>query len=145
MSGGWGFTAYGRDQYGNVNRDDYSPPVPYNIEPRFSLSVPVDNATNVALTQALKFEVYSFRSYIDLSNIAVTISEDGGTTYATAYIYPTSYAPYSVRFARPDGQRLWVYVTKSTNWSYQKEIVIRFTGHDEFNQQASKTTPVKWS
>ena len=142
--GGYGFTAFGRDQYGNINRDAYTGDS-YDIEPRFGLSVPLDGYHGAPVTQALKFEVYAFRSCVDMLFVKVEISENGGVSYVTAYENGTVYSPYSVRYCRPDGQRIWLYVVKSVGtWPYGREIIIRFTGADEFGKQATKNAVVRW-
>jgi len=134
-SGGYGFTAHGRNQYGNARSD---------IEPRFSTSFPADNLRNVPLNQYIKFEVYCFSSYIAFENTTIEISTNGGSSFVTAYDGSTFLAPFSGRIQRPDGQRIWIYIFNSVLWPIQEEIIVRFSGYDEFNQEATKEIPVKW-
>jgi hypothetical protein len=134
-SGGYGFTAYGRNQYGNARS---------TVEPRFSESLPPDNLRNVPTNQILKFEVYCFSSYIDLNNIVIEISENGGSSFVVAYDGSSFLAPFSGRLQRPDGQRIWIYIVNAVLWPIQEEIIVRFSGYDEFDQEATKEIPVKW-
>ncbi len=133
--GGYGFTTHGHSQYGNARSD---------IEPRFSFSSPPDNLRNVSIISPIKFEVYCYSSYIDMADMLIEISEDGGTTYATAYDGSTFLAPFSGRIQRPDGSRIWIYIFNSAPWPPQEEMVVRFSGYDEFNQEATKEIPVEW-
>jgi hypothetical protein len=134
--GGYGLDPYGRSQYGSASSD---------INPRFEGSIPNDGQHNVPLTQALKFTTYCFSSFIDIENIVVSISEDGGGTFAVAFNGTAFFAPYSGAVRRPDGQRIVFYIQRTGDWPAGKKIVVRFAGADEYGNPASKTLPKKWA
>jgi hypothetical protein len=136
IRGGYGLDAYGRHQYGNRSSD---------VEPRFELSVPLDGQHNVPVTQALKFATYYFSSFSDTSNILVYISENAGSTFVLAFDGTTFQAPYAGRIRRVTGQRLTCYITKTTNWTVNQKIVVRFVGADDFGNEATKIAPKKWT
>lgn len=138
--GGYGFVAHGRSQYGAASSE---------IEPRFNyISVPGDNQHNVPVDHAwLTFELYFFSSFIVTEkgpqiDFDFEISEDGGLVYTSIYAGASPYE-YSVVFK--DGQTIWVKVRKTTgNWPARSKIMIRTILHDEFEQAAVKTYPVRW-
>lgn len=135
LRGGYGISALGRSEYGNAKSD---------IEPRFSASIPLDGQLRVPVNQVVKFEVYGYSSVIDIPNIRLEISENGGASYSPAFDGTNFLSPYTGKIRRPDGQRLWIYISKTGNWSIRAEIIIRFTGTDEYGQEATRTVPVKW-
>jgi len=134
--GGYGLDAYGRHQYGNAASA---------VEPRFESSTPNDGQHNVLVTQALKFTTYCFSSFVEIPNIRVQVSEDGGGTFVLAFDGSAFLPPYAGRMCRADGQRIVCYLRKMGNWPPNKKIVVRFSGADEFGQEASKVSPRKWA
>jgi hypothetical protein len=134
--GAWGLVPYGRSQYGSKASD---------VEPRFETSIPNDGQHNVPVTQALKFTTYCFSSFVEIENIRLEISEDGGGTYAPAFDGISFVPPYSGRVRRPDGQRITFYIVKASDWPPHEHVLIRFSGADEFEQEATKVPTVKWA
>lgn len=135
-AGGYGLDAYGRHQYGNAASV---------VEPRFESSTPNDGQHNVPVAQALKFTTYCFSSFLDIPNVRVYVSEDGGATFVLAFDGTAFLLPYAGRMRRADGQRLVCYLRKLGNWAANKKIVIRLGGADEFGNEASKVFPRKWA
>lgn len=135
--GGNGISPYGRAAYGNVKSD---------IEPRFFSSIPLDNQTSVHGATILYFTTYCFSSWIEDRTMRVEISEDGGVTYNT--IYYTAFAPpyngLHSKWYRLDSHQIRFVIEKNGKWNANSQIVIRFTGTDEFGQEATKTIPVTW-
>jgi len=72
----------------------------------------------------------------------IEISEDGAP-FVVAYDGTAFQAPYTGRVRRADGQRIWIYIEKTSLWPIQAEILIKFTGTDDFDQDVSKTLPVE--
>lgn len=135
--GGFGIAAFGRSEYGNSKSD---------VEPRYSASMPYDGERNVPLETPIKFEVYGFSSVVDIQNIRLEISEDSGITYNPAFDGTVFQAPYTGKFRRPEGQRLWIYIVKTGLWPIRSRIWVRFTGPDEYGQEATRAIPVvKWA
>ena len=142
LVGGCGIDPCGQCECGTPKSD---------IEPRFLISRPLDRQRNVPLTQVLKFTTYCFSSWIDLATVAVQISEDAGVTYDFAFngFVDTSlfFSPYDgslSKVRRTQGHELTFYIQKTSNWPIAKRCYVRFTGNDEFGQQATKVNPVVW-
>ena len=136
--GGYGLSSYGRSEYGHGKSD---------IEPRFDTSVPLNHATHVPLSQFLKFTTYCFSSWLDLSDLLIEISEDSGASFNPAYLTGSFQSPYdgtNSRIFRPDSQRLTVMIEKTALWTANTEVIIRFTGTDEFGQAVTSIIPVYW-
>jgi hypothetical protein len=117
------------------------------IEPRFSMSMPLDKSKNNAREVILKFDTYAFSSWVEVGDCLVEVSEDGGATYATAYAGVTFVAPYdgaASKIRRPDSQRLRFYIQKTSLWPVKETIVVRMTTFDDFGQAATKVAPVLW-
>jgi len=134
--GGYGLDAYGRHQYGNAASV---------VGPRFEKSTPNDGQHNVPVTQALKFTTYCFSSFVDIPNTQVSISEDGGVTFVTAFDGTSFLAPYTGRVRRVDGQRLTYYIQKMGVWPSNQKIVVRCSGADEYGNESNKMLPKKWA
>lgn len=135
--GGYGISPYGRASYGN-NKSD--------IEPRFLASIPIDHQTGVHAATVIRFSTYCYSSWIDERTVKVEISEDDGGSYALAY--RTAFAPLydglHSKLYRADSHTLVFTIHKNENWRAGARIVIRFTGIDEFGQEATKVIPVTW-
>ena len=139
--GGYGITPFGQSEFGNSKAD---------IEPCFLISRPPDRSTNVPITQILRFITYSYASWVDISTVTVEISENAGGTYQTAFVSGAFVDPYTgamSKVRRPEGHSLTFYIHKggsSLVWPMAQKVIIRFTGQDEHDQQATKTLPVVW-
>lgn len=117
-------------------------------EPRFDTSVPVDYSKNNPRGVIIKFDTYSFSSWVDISDCVVSISEDEGLTYSPAYLGSAFVAPYdgaASKVRRPDSQRLRFYIQKTALWPLRTRILVRLTAYDDFGDAATKVIPVKWS
>lgn len=142
MTGGCGIDPCGQCECGTAKSD---------IEPRFVFSRPVDRASNVPLAQVLKFTTYCFSSWIEVATSVVEISEDGGLTFNyvfNGFVNPlVFYPPYDgaqSKVRRPQGHELTFYIHKTSNWPIAQKCYVRYTGNDEFGQQATKTSAVVW-
>jgi len=149
LFGGYGQAAYGRSHYGSPAE---------GIEPRFNMSVPVDNAVDVDLHITVIFEVYYYTtSYPKVINhpywglvpdAKVEVSFDEGTTY-TVLFDPNNRTQdlpgYKVRVRFKGGQTVWILVSKAAGWPADTVVKFRYTGKDEFGNEVSKTKPVHWS
>ena len=135
--GGFGILPCGRSECGNAKSD---------IEPRFLFSRPADEQQNADLDAVLKFTTYCFSSWIDIADCKVEISEDGGGVWAVVFDGTDFQAPYNGGYSkvRRDGPSLIFYIQKTSYWPVDTTVVVRFTGHDEFGQAATKETPVVW-
>jgi hypothetical protein len=136
--GGCGIAPCGQTEGGNSKSD---------IEPRFFFSRPIDKQKNVPLNQILKFDTYCYSSWIDIVNILIEISEDGGGTWVPAFDGTSFIAPYNnlrSGVIRSSGHKLTFFIQKISNWLSNSRIVIRFTGTDEYGNSATKVTPVTW-
>jgi hypothetical protein len=142
LTGGCGIDPCGQCECGTPKSD---------IEPRFVFSRPLDGQRNVPLTQVLKFTTYCYSSWIEIPDSVVEISEDGGLTFEIAFngfVDPDSfYAPYDgphSKVRRTQGHELTFYIQKNGNWPIAQKCYVRYTGNDEFGQQATKTNALVW-
>jgi hypothetical protein len=142
MVGGCGIDPCGQCECGTPKSD---------IEPRFLFSRPLDGQKNVPVTQVLKFITYCYSSWIEESVSVVEISVDGGLTFDLAYNGFVStdafYPPYDgarSKVRRTQGHELTFYIQNTIAWPIAKKVYVRFTGHDEFGQQATKTSALVW-
>jgi hypothetical protein len=135
--GGFGILPCGRSECGNAKS---------TIEPRYLISRPVDEQQNVDLDATLKFITYGFSSWIDIADTKVEISEDNGGSWALAFDGSNFQAPYDGGYSkiRRDGHSLIFYIQKTDYWPVDETVIIRFIGHDEFGQAATKEAPVVW-
>ncbi len=143
--GGYGHLAYGRHKFGAQDSKDFQYPTPQSLGPRFNGSKPQAGAYAVPRTQWITYELYYFSSSlgIDLnlfpSALPVEISEDGGTTWASA-----ATSPYTLTARFKDGQTLWIKIVKDSMWADDSQIIIRTTMPDEFGQVITDELPVRW-
>lgn len=131
--GGYGQDAVGRHQYG----------APASlIEPRFDVSVPVDEEVDVSVHQWITFSTYHYSSIGDFVNgLGLEISEDGGNIFN-----PIASPTYELIKRVKDGQRFWFKVRKVVGeWPPFTYIVVRYTGPDEHGNIATKVIPIRWS
>jgi len=141
VKGGYGIAAAGRSEFGNAESV---------IEARFSASRPPDRSVNNRQDVWLRFTTYCYSSWIATDDILVEISENNGLTYNLAFDGVAFLPPYDVylgnpsRSFRPDGQQIVFLFFKNGLWPTNQTVKIRFTGTDEFGQQATKETPVIW-
>ena len=135
LRGGYGLAPYGRNNFGSAES---------TFEPRFYTSMPKDEAHNVSVETWIRFTIYHATGHTDLDSVGVEISEDGGSSFAPALSGQSFSAPYSGRLRRRDGQTIIVYIVKDTDWPKGREIIVRYTGPNEFGQTASKEMPVVW-
>lgn len=137
--GGFGITPWGQCEWGNSKSD---------LEARFEESFPVDGQANVDTLEWTRFTVYTYSSWLDEKAVKIEISEDSGETYTVAYedgVFKPPYDEASNRVRRPDGHRLSFWIRKTDAWVNRSKIILRFTGSDEFGQEATKVIPVVWS
>jgi len=96
---GFGQVGFGRFQMGQAASE---------VEPRFSESNPSDGATGVSIFKyTISFSIYGFSSRIQWganSGLKVEVSENGGTSYSTAYDEGVWSAPYNGASSRIDAQ-----------------------------------------
>jgi len=142
MAGGCGIDPCGQCECGTPKSD---------IEPRFLFSRPLDGQKNVSLTQVLKFITYCYSSWISEEVSVVEISVDGGLTFDLAYngFVETEafYPPYDgslSKVRRTQGHELTFYIQSTVPWPTAQKVYVRYTGHDEFGQQATKTNALVW-
>jgi len=140
--GGCGIDPCGQCECGTPKSD---------IEPRFLFSRPLDGQKNVPVLQVLKFITYCYSSWIDTTTAVVEISEDGGLTFDIAFngfVDPEVFvAPYNGTYSkvrRTQGHELTFYIQKTAPWPIATKCYVRFTGNDEFGQQATKTNALVW-
>lgn len=136
-NGGLGISPCGRTECGNAQSV---------IEPRFLDSVPQDQQRNVDVEQQLKFITYCFSSWIDIPDITVEISEDSGGSWLVAFDGTSFVSPYDGANSkiRREGHAINFYIHKTDVWPEGQKVLIRFSGADEFGQDATKETPVVW-
>ena len=153
LYGGYGQAAHGRSQYGSPNPSN----VPV-IEPRFNTSSPTDGELNVDSVRWATFDVYYYASSYPapiehahwgfVPKVKVELSLDNGLSYATVFDpenMVTDFPGYEVRVRYRGGQRIWAIIRKLTGWPLQGEVILRYTGPDEFGKAASKEVPIHWS
>lgn len=136
--GGHGIAPCGHTQAGGTD----SP-----VEPRFSSSRPVDKQRNVPVGQVLRFLVYNYSSFTDIADIVIRVSENAGSTYATAFNSSGFVAPYdgaNSQIKRYDGHTLVIYLQKTSNWPVSSKIMIEYEGIDEYGNTATRTAPIRW-
>jgi len=137
-SGGYGIAAYGRSQFGHAASE---------YEARFAASQPVDASTNNPNDVWIRFTTYCYSGWVDVQDVLIEISENGGSSYSLAFDGTSFLAPYdglASKHFRPDGQTLVFMIGKTDVWPLGATVRIRFTGPDEFGQPASKNIPVLW-
>jgi len=137
FGGGLGISPCGRTECGNAQSV---------IEPRFLTSVPADKQLTAPLNSELRFVTYCFSSWIDIADITIEISEDDEVTWLPAFDGENFISPYSGPHSKVlrDGHSVIFYIQKLAPWPVNQRVVVRFSGSDEFNQQASKEAPVVW-
>lgn len=136
--GGYGIAPYGQTEYGGPKSD---------IEARFHTSRPHDKALNVPVNEWLTFTTYCYSSWIDIEDILLEISEDNGVSYSLAFDGTVFLPPYGgahSKVRRTDGHTIKFWIEKVGDWPVSETVKIRFTGADEYGQQASKEIPVVW-
>ncbi len=136
--GGYGITGWGRFEYGNAKSD---------IEARYLDSVPFDHQTDVSTEVLVHFTTYCFSSWIDISTIRVDVSEDDGVVFVPCFDGTVFVAPYdgaASKILRPNSQEIKIFVQKTARWTASTRVVFRFTGRDEFGQDATKDIPIVW-
>lgn len=152
LYGGNGQAAHGRSQFGSPGPSN----VPI-IEPRFNESVPTDGAHNVARDRWITFDVYYYASSYPppiehpycgfVPKVKIELSLDSGANFVVVFDpenMTTDAAGYTTRCRYKGGQQVWALISKVTGWPAEGEVVIRYTGPDEFGQAASKTVPLRW-
>ena len=152
LYGGYGQQALGRSQYGAIG-----PAVEPVVEPRFNMSVPEDEASGVAQNRWVVFEVYyyltSYPGAVQHAHwglcpaVKLEVSLDGGLNFVTVFDpenMATDAPGYTARVRVKSGQIIWGIIQKNTGWPSGREIVCRYTGPDEFGQEATKEVPVRW-
>lgn len=135
IRGGYGLAPHGRTNFGSAES---------SYEPRFFTSKPSDYAGAVPTDEWVRFTIYHTTGFVALENVKIEISEDGGNNFSLAVENLVFSAPYSGRLRRKDGQTVIVYLQKASEWPIGSEIIFRYTGPNEFGQEASKDVPVKW-
>jgi hypothetical protein len=101
----------------------------------------------VSVSQVLRFFVYGYTSWTDIADITVEISEDAGVTFGPAFNGSAFVAPYdgaNSKILRYDGHTLALYIQKTANWPLGEKVVIRYTGLDEYGNDATRVSPVIW-
>jgi hypothetical protein len=106
----------------------------------------LDTSSGNPTDAQLRFVTYGFSSWIDIADVRVTISEDNGATWNLLFDGINFQPPYDGALSRVSrvGHELIVYVQKTAEWPEFETIQVYFEGHDEFNQVATKATPVVW-
>lgn len=144
MFGGFGQVGFGRSKFGQATSD---------YEPRFVDSDPTDAETNISsYYQPIRFSMYCFSSRVQYgsdSDLLVEISENGGTSYVSAYEDGAFVSPYNgsdsgIDAQQADPQRFTMMIHKTAIWTNDAEIRIRVTASDEYGNVATKVTPVEW-
>lgn len=136
IRGGYGNAPHGRTNFGSAES---------TFEPRFFTSKPTDLAVRTPTDEWVRFTIYHTTGHVALDNVKIEISENGGGTYTLAVENQVFIAPFSGRVRRKDGQTIIVFIEKDSPWASGSEIIIRYTGPNEFGQVASKDLPVVWS
>ncbi len=152
LHGGYGQVAWGRSSYGSP-----SPSVIPQIEPRFNYSNPRDESSNVNKYSKAIFEVYYYETTYPppmvhahwgiVPKIKVEVSLDAGATYVTLFDPVTMVGDlpgYTVMAGYKGGQRIRIVVTKVAGWPSEGTVIFRYTGPDEFGQDATKNPAVVW-
>jgi hypothetical protein len=97
--------------------------------------------------QILRFFVYGYSSWTDIADISIEISEDEGLSFSPAFDGSAFVAPYdgtNSKIARIGGHTLAIYIQKTADWPIGTKVVIRYTGLDEYGQDATRAVPVVW-
>lgn len=142
---GFGHVGFGRANYGQSSSE---------YEPRYSSSDPTDGETGVSeYKEAIRFSMYCFSSRVQWesgSGCLIEISENGGTSYVSAYEDGAFVSPFDGSLSRvypqdEDSQSFEIVIAKSSGlWADGQEIRIRVTAEDEYGNAATKETPVEW-
>jgi len=141
-NGGYGFSAYGRSNFGNAESE---------VEPRFDVSDPADGSVDVSIYKTtVVFDVYLFSSTaISDDTLLIEVSENGGISYSNVYANGSFVVPFMgsrsrIDFQEADPQKMRVWIHKTSPWANDVEIRVRVTVADEFGNEATKETPIKW-
>lgn len=136
---GYGQIAHGRGNFGCEQS---------RFEPRFEVSRPIDGSIDIPVNeQVIAFILYCFSSRLNLEELLIEISENGGTSYSNAYLSGSFVSPYNgseSKIIQIDGQRVKIYIHRTSSWTFGEEIRIKATGEDGFGNSATKIVPVKW-
>jgi len=136
--GGFGINSWGRSEYGNAKSD---------IEPRFLFSRPSDGQVGVDRDAWLKFSLYMFSSWVNLSDLYLEVSEDGGVIFTPAYDGSDFLAPYNgvtSNIFHESSQVISFIIVKNDLWPPNELIQIRCVGQDNYGQDVTKNPPVTW-
>jgi hypothetical protein len=139
--GGCGQIGCGRSVFGNG----------FSLrEPRFEESKPPDGTVGFSVySHTIHYDAYCFSSRLQKVGLLIELSENGGSTWATAYEDGAFVAPYNGANSRTDlqqgdAQRFRAYIHKTSAWTNDANIQIKTTAQDEFGTEATKETVIEW-